>query len=97
MMCNREVRMNDVIKYLIDLWSQYKFDEKEPPLMFSDSFARAMFFGSLLKTVKRFYKIGIKDERKRRKYSCIKRFKKRTLIVKRLESAPVPGFKVYDI
>ena len=69
MICNREVRMKEVIKYLIDLWSKYKFDEKEPPLMFSDSFAKAMFFGRLLKTVKRFYKIGIKDERKRRKYS----------------------------
>ena len=64
------------IEALIHIWSIPIEGEKELPIQFADNLVVGLFCGELVSIILYFYNLGRKAERKRRKKSMTKRYKK---------------------
>lgn len=72
----RENRIRDAITAHTDLWMTQDFDGS-CPVNFEDQLAYAFYCVSLCKLVERFYNLGRKHERKKKKASTVARYNRR--------------------
>lgn len=102
-MLNKKIMINIEVESLLHHWTMPEFDDTFP-IQFSDQLAYILFGSAIKSMCYRYYRRGIKNERKKRKHKQIEKYNKKlaevnsklTNFVNSQESMPADFKKVVD-